>query len=310
MENFVVLPDLTCDLSAEIRSDIGLADYIPGYITFPDGRDFDSTLDWEKISRTEFYHLLSAKNNQITTAPPSIDRYEAYFEKYVSQGIAVLSMSISSKISSTFGNAEIAAKNVLSRYPQGKIYCFDSLRMSGAFGVLVCLAQQKKNEGASFEETCRALEDMKLAVHQMGPIDDLTVVARRGNISMGKAIFGNFAGIKPLGDCNADGYVTVLGKAKGIKNALNTTVDYMQATAAEIENQTIIIAHSDRKDYAEYLKQQLEARLAPAKIYVTDVFCGSAVHIGPGMIGAYYLGEATTLEMNTEKELMTTLLEQ
>ena len=71
----------------------------------------------------------------------------------------------------------------------------------------------------SLDEILPWLEENKNRVHQMGPIDDLTFIARRGRISKGKAFMGNLAGIKPMGDCNEEGYATVLAKAKGMKKA-------------------------------------------------------------------------------------------
>ena len=57
----------------------------------------------------------------------------------------------------------------------------------------------------------------------------------------GKAIMGNLVGIKPMGDSNTDGYVSVLAKVKGIKKALMATVEYVKKVAVDLENQYIFI---------------------------------------------------------------------
>ena len=175
--------------------------------------------------------------------------------------------------------------------------------MSGAIGLLAYYAFAMKNEGKSFDEIVAWLEENKVRVHQMGPIDDLIFVARRGRISMGKAIFGSFAGVKPMGDCNADGYTTVLTKAKGINKAFDITVKYVSETATDIENQILFIAHSNREQYAQNLKEKLLA-LNPKKIYITDVYSACGGNIGPGMIGVYYLGEPISSDLSREKEVI------
>lgn len=302
MKDFVILPDCTCDLSPEARNDVGMTDYIPGHVNF-NGTEFPTTLTWEHFTREEYYKTLSNKKAKITTAPPSPAEFAAAFEEYVKQGIAVISICLSSKISSTMSFAVKAAEEVRAKYPDAKIYCFDSYRMSGAIGLLTYYAYKLQNEGKSFDEVVAWLEENKRKVHQMGPIDDLIFVARRGRISMGKAIMGSFAGVKPMGDCNADGYTTVLTKAKGIGKALDITVRYVQETATNIEDQYLFIVHSDRELYAKSLAEKLQA-LNPKKVYVSDVYSACGANIGPGMIGVYYLGEEVSEDMAKEKEIM------
>ena len=309
MKQFIILADLTCDLSAEVREYFGVNDYIKGIIHFSDGRDFDTTLEWDHISRDEFYKALSNKKMKISTAPASPEMYYEKFKSYAEQGIDILSMSLSSKISSTYEVAKNAANRIKEEYPEREIYCFDSYRMSGAFGLLVAYAQELQNSGKTMDEVIAWLECNKYKVHQMGPIDDLMFIARRGRISTGKAIMGNFAGVKPMGDCNSDGYVSVLGKVKGIKKALEVTVAYVKRAAINPEEQYIIISHSDRQAYAEQLAQMIENEIKPKKVFVSDVFCGCGTNIGPGMVGAYFLGDVVSDDNEAEKELMREAME-
>ena len=176
--------------------------------------------------------------------------------------------------------------------------------MSGSFGLLVAYACELQSKGKSFEEVIEWLESNKNRVHQMGPIDDLTFVARRGQISKGKAVMGNLVGIKPMGDSNADGYVTVLAKVKGIKTALDATVAYVKTVATDTENEYAFIMHSDREKYAYELKEKLEASVKFKKVFVSDVFSGCGTNIGPGMIGVYFMGAPISEDLSAEKEAL------
>ncbi len=310
MEKFVILPDVTCDLSEEIRAAFGLEDYIQGYVHFSDGRDLKTTLDWSNIGRDEFYKTLSNKKMEVSTAPASPEDYYMIFKKYVEAGYGILNMSISSKISSTYNVAAGAADRVRKEYPDCNIYCFDSLRMAGALGLLVIYALELKKEGKSMDEIIAWLEENKHCVHQMGPIDDLIFVARRGRISMGKAIMGNFAGVKPMGDCNREGYVSVLTKAKGMNKALALTVEYTRATATDIENQYVLVSHSDRQAYAETLAEMVKKELNPKGVFISDVFSGSGTNVGPGMVGVYFLGAEISEDLAAEKATMDKLTQK
>ena len=180
--------------------------------------------------------------------------------------------------------------------------------MSGAFGLLVMYAHKLKNEGASFEEVIDWLEENKTRVHQMGPIDDLIFVARRGQITMGKAIMGNFAGVKPMGDCSEDGYVSVLAKVKGINRALEVTASYLEAVATDLENQFVLISHSNREAFALKLKEIIEAKTKAKEVFVSDVFSGCGANIGPGMVGVYFLGDKVSKDMQKEKDIITEII--
>lgn len=308
MRKYVILADVTCDLSAEIRKQFGIDDYIQGHIHFSDGRDFKTTLDWSNISREDFYKALSNKKIEVSTAPASPEEYYMKFKTYAEQGFDILSMSISSKISSTYNVAKSAAMRVNEEHPDCKIYCFDSYKMSGALGLLVMYAYALKNEGKSFDDVVEWLEGNKHKVHQMGPIDDLIFVARRGRITMGKAIMGSFAGVKPMGDCTREGYVSVLTKVKGINKALDLTVRYIDRSATDIKNQYILISHSNRLEYAEKLKSLIEETISPKQVLVSDVFSGCGTNIGPGMVGVYFIGEEISEGLIIEKNIMTELL--
>lgn len=308
MEKYIILADVTADISQEIREEFGIRDYIKGHIHFSDGRDFQTTLDWSNISREDFYAALSNRKMEVSTAPASPEEYYQIFRRYVEEGYKIISFNISSKISSTYNVACGAANRVKQELPNAEIYCFDSYRMSGALGLLLMYAQQLQNEGKSYQEVIDWLETNKHTVHQMGPIDDMIFIARRGRVTMGKAIMGTFAGVKPMGDCNNEGYVSVLSKVKGINKALDVTVEYAKAMAKDIENQYILISHSNREAYAEKLKQLAEQRLGAKKVFVTDVFNGCGTNIGPGMIAMYFIGNPISQDLADEKAAINSIL--
>ena len=310
MKKFVILTDVTSDLSREVRERFGVSDYVHGHIHFSNGLDFKTAMDWDGISREEFYDHLSNRQMKISTAPASPEEYYEIFRGYAERGCDIISMSLSSKISSTYNVAVGAAARVKEEYPDCDIYCFDSRRMSGSLGLLTLLAHEWQSEGLSMQDVIARLEAYKHRIHQMGPIDDLMFIARRGRISTGKAIMGSFAGVKPMGDCSSDGYVNVLTKVKGVKKALATTVSYIKLAATDIESSYVYITHSNREAYAEQLRERLEAELHPKAVFVSDVFCASGTNIGPGMICASFVGEPVSEGNEVEKALMTKALEE
>ena len=138
----------------------------------------------------------------------------------------------------------------------------------------------------------------------MGPIDDMTFISRRGRVSAGKAFMGNLVGIKPMGDSNRDGYVSVLAKVKGISKALDVTVSYLEKMATCPEEQYVFIMHSDREKHAFDLKARIEAKVKTKEVFVSDVFSACGTNIGPGMISIYFLGDPISEDCAREKEML------
>ena len=309
MQKYIILPDVTCDLSTEMREYFGVKDYIRGHVHI-DEKDIQTTLDWEQISRAEFYKILSNKKSEVSSAAASPEEYYQAFKGYVEQGYAVLSMSISSTISGTYSIAVTTANRIKEEFPEANVYCFDSKRMSGSFGLLVAYAYELQASGKSFEEVIAWLEENKSRVHQMGPIDDLTFIARRGKISKGKAFMGNLVGVKPMGDSNEEGYVTVLAKVKGIKKAISATVGYIQRMITDAENQYIFLLHSDREAIARALQEKLQQELPCKKVFLGDIHSACGTNIGPGMICVYFMGEPISKDCEKEKEALLLAIEE
>ena len=93
MDKFVILADITCDLTKEIREFVGMQDYIKGHVSITeDGetKDYQTDLDWQTLTRETFYGVLDKKNVKVVSAPPNLDEYMDAFTKYVEQGYAVL----------------------------------------------------------------------------------------------------------------------------------------------------------------------------------------------------------------------------
>lgn len=308
MRDYVILADVSCDLSQEEREFFGLDGYVTGHLSIDDGRDLTTKLEWSDISAREMFDILKNKKYNVTTAPANSEEVYAYFEQYAKKDVDILSISLSSKISGTYGFTVTAAQRIMEAYPSVKVYCLDSMRMSKGFGLLVAYACLKKKEGKSMQEVVEYLLSIRNKIHQMGPIDDLFFVARRGRISKAKAIFGTFAGVRPMGDYSADGYTNVIAKAKGAKRAMLATIEYVKQTIVNPEEQYILIAHSDREELAKEYKKLIEESIKCKGVFMSTVFMGCAPNIGPGMIAVQFLGDEITADLSVESQRLENIL--
>lgn len=313
MEKFVILPDVTCDLNAEIRKKYDIQ-IITGHVHYPNGVEEESMLSWEECSflkehtSEEFYEALSKNPNGFTTAPPNIQEFYNVFEKYVKDGYGILSMTISSGMSGTFNFAVTAKEMILEKYPDAKIECFDSLRFGPGYGLMAIYASILREEGKTLAETKEYLEANKSRFHQIGWLDDLSFVAKKGRVSHAKAFMGKLIGIKPLGEFDYNGLTTVVAKAKGEKSAYKAMVSYIEKTIENPEEQVIIVAHTNRRSQAEHYKQLIQEKFNPKEIYLNDVYPACGINIGPGLMAAYYVGKPISSGLEEEKALISSIL--
>ena len=312
-KKFVILPDITCDLNKEIRREFDI-EVVGGHIKYPNGKEEPSMLDWAECSYLSeptaeaFYSELKKNPDGFTTAPANVYEYCSAFEKYVKEGYGILSMSISSGMSGTY-NFTLQARNmVLEKYPQAEIKCFDSMRFGPGFGLMAVWASLLRKEGKTLDETVRFLEDNKNRFHQMGWLDDLSFVAKKGRISHPKAFFGKLIGIKPLGEFDPSGVTAVIGKAKGEKSAYRAILEYIDQTIENPSDQVILIANSSRKPQAEALKAMIEERFHPRAIYISDIYPACGINIGPGLMAAYYVGKPISDDLSQEKDMVSRIL--
>ena len=302
MADYVILTDSSTDLTKELRKRFGIDDYLPGNITFPDGHTEDSTLDWENISPQDFYTSMS-KDSMYTTGIKNIEVQEAFFEKYLKQGLDILSISLSHSLSNTFDSCRKAAQNLLEKYPERKIICVDSLRYSGADGLLCSIAGEMKQEGKSLEEVAEWLENNKHRCHQTGTVDDLKFLAKMGRCSNVSAFMGSLINIKPIAEFNRDGMNQIITKVTGYKKLFAAMIEYMKATI-DPEPKRIFVSHTFRKAQWLQLQELIRENFPSAEIIPTTVNMANGSSIGPGMVVAFYMGKEISEGLAEETKIL------
>ena len=303
MKPFVIMADITCDLTQDLRERFDV-EFIPGHMKTPDGEDIPTELEWTRWTSDEFYAQLRKNPDAFATSPPNVTELQNAFEAHVKKGDAILALAISSGLSGTYGFMLKAKENILEQYPDAKIEVVDSLRYSTLLGLMTIHASMLRDEGKSLEETAAWLVENRNRFHQMGWLDDLSFVAKKGRVSNSAAFFGTLIGIKPLGDIDYNGLTTVLGKAKGEKSAYAAIIKYMEETIEDPQDQIIFVAQTNRLRQAKILKGMIEEKFSPREVILTDVFPACGVNIGPGLMAAYYLGKPASEGLAEEKALM------
>lgn len=308
MADFVIIPDSSSDLTRELRERFDIPDYIRGLVYFPDGHSELADLDWKDHDPKQFYESMSDKKTIYKTACAPTGDVISVWEKQLAAGKDILMITLSSALSGTYSLCEMIKKELLEKYPERKIIVVDSMRYSTALSLLVILAAQKRQSGATLEETAAFVEENKHRIHQMGPMDDLFFLVKTGRISNFKAFFGTLVGINPMADFNRQGMSQVLGKFKGKKAALDAVIRYMRETIEHPEEQIIFVAHSNRQQAAELLADMIRKEFSPKEIIINHIGMSCGASIGPGLCAAFYQGAEVSEGMEKEIAIMNDII--
>ena len=288
MRDYVIMTDSCCDLSAEEVAESGLI-VLPLTFTM-DGKTYRDTPEHEDMSLAEFYRNIR-KGKECSTAAVSVGAFLDAMREVLRSGRDVLCVSFSSALSTTYQSACIAAEELRQEFPDGRIIVIDSLAASRGQGMLVWYAAKKKAEGKSIDEVADWVREMAPHQDHWFTVYDLNHLRRGGRLNATSAIVGTVLAIKPILHTDAEGKLTPVSKARGMRAALDGLVKKMDELGTRpLSEQTVFICHADAQDSVDYVVSLLKERFG-----VTDVranFIGPVIgsHTGAGTLGLFFFG--------------------
>ncbi|MBE6695902.1 MAG: DegV family protein, partial [Ruminococcaceae bacterium] len=158
-------------------------------------------------------------------------------------------------------------------------------------GLLVYLTVQKKNEGASIEETAEYAKNLIPHICHWFTVDDLVYLKRGGRVSATAAFFGNALGIKPVMHVDDEGHLVPVAKVRGRKTSISTMADMYTELAEDLTGGTVFISHGDCIKDAELLAKMLKDKHGVDVQIITSVGTVIGAHSGPGTLALFFVGK-------------------
>lgn len=285
MKNYVIFTDTGCDLHLDL-----LAEWqIPNLgLTFKFDND-DKEYENSEMDTLTFFNKMRAGGIAKTSAI-NMERFRIAFEEQLKKGLDVLCLSFSGGLSTTYNSARLAAEDLKDEYPNNKVVVIDTLCASAGLGLIVYLAKQKKDEGASLEEVAEYVTKLIPHIDHWVTVDDLVYLKRGGRISPTVAFVGNTLGLKPVIHVNDEGKLVSVSKIRGRKAAINHLADQYGALAQDKANGTVFISHADCLEDAKTLADILKSTYGVTVSVITDIGPVVGAHAGPGTLALFFVG--------------------
>lgn len=286
MNNYVIFTDSACDLSEEILREWGVK-YISLTYSFNDSPKQYGNYE---IPPADFYQKMR-EGGVAKTAAVNISVFEEVFENILKEGLDVLYIGFSSGLSSTVQAGEVAAKLLSEKYSERTIKVIDTLAASAGQGLLVHLAVNAKNNGATLEETAELVEKYIFKLAHWFTVDDLVYLKRGGRVSAVSAFVGGMLGIKPVLHVDNEGHLIPITKVRGRKTSLRTMADKYTETAEDPKSGIVYISHGDCMDDALALSKMIEDDHGVKTEIITYVGPVIGAHSGPGTLALFFIAK-------------------
>lgn len=282
-----LIADSTCDLSAEIieKYNIGIA---PLTINI-EGKVYRDKLD---IKPDEFFDLQPTFKKPPTTSMPSPEEFTKLFKDAAAEGYKhILCICMSSGTSASWQSAVIARDLFVENGANSDVslHVVDSRSMSHGSGWLIMKSARMREQGLSFEDIVKYVEENKIRVKHYLSVDDLDHLIRSGRLSNAGGFIGKLLSIKPIMSMK-QGKGAIVAKERGRKKVLDLYIREFLKRNDTKETDFLIIGYTSDISVAETLKQKLldEAKF-DGEMYIMQMGVAVGTHVGPGGISMFYM---------------------
>jgi DegV family protein with EDD domain len=269
-----IVVDSTADVPTDIRTTYGIM-VVPVLAQF--GRE--SLRDDIDITRDQFYARLVESDEPPKTSAPSIGMFEEAFRELTADGSEILSISLASDLSGTFGAARQAAQLVEGT----RIACVDSRSVAMPLTYMAVAAAQAARAGHSLDEIVALVEAMRPRMVIYVALETLRYLEKGGRIGRVRALLGTMLNVKPILEVR-DAQVIPVEQVRTWKRVPPRMVELMQARGSFEE---LSVLYTTGRESAERLADLCATAGLRARDQIRVVQASAVLgsHVGPGALG-------------------------
>jgi fatty acid kinase fatty acid binding subunit len=278
-ENTAIVLDSTADFP-DAQARYPNFRVVPLYVLFGS----ESFKDYVEMTPDSFYQRLQAEPELPTTSQPTPGDFLAVFEELAPQYERILALTLSSKLSGTFGSAQTAAGMLGGE----QVRVIDSRTVSASLGLLALGVQHRLERGTTEEEIDAFIEHYQREHHLLFTVNTLEYLAKGGRIGRAAAFAGNLLNVKPILAIR-DGEVVPLKKVRGNHKAFMEFREQFVSTTTDSPNLKVGIAHAAAPERLQALRELVEHERPHAQLEIATTL-GAVVgtHAGPGTVGFFW----------------------
>lgn len=270
---YKIVVDSCCELPDEYRKDERFQ-IIPLGLEVGDYKIMDD----ENFNQAEF---LAQVANCPKCPKSSCPSPEKYMEAYRTDATNVFVFTLSSHLSGSYNSAEVGKNLYIEKYGQKNICVFDTESAVCGETQYALMAMELQEQGVSFEDTVKKLEAFRNEMKTYFILDNLETLRKNGRLTGVKAMVVSTLNIKPIMYGN-HGVIAQKSQAIGMKKALIKLADIVIKEVSDIRERTLMIAHCNCPDRAEFIKKALLERTKIKDVIVLETSGISSMYANDG----------------------------
>lgn len=270
MKKVIISTDSPADISRELieKYDIKV---IPLHVIL-NGED---RLDGVNVTPEEIIENYKATKSLPSTSAIPVGEYEDHFSSLTKDGDEVVHIALSSGVSSSCRNAQIAAGDF-----EG-VYVVDSKHLTCGILMLVLQAVKMAEKGMEAKEIAAEVEKLTAKVDTSFVLDNLEFLAKGGRCSSVTALGANILGIRPSLEMQ-DGKLSMCKKYRGRIDKVQVQYLTERMNSAEVDDELAFFVHSPMDEaQAAALYETVKSSGKFKEVLCLTAGCTIVSHCGP-----------------------------
>lgn len=239
------------------------------------------------LAPPEAYQLLAKAPDKFSTSPSSPSDYADIFRELAGNGQDIFCLATSSKLSTAYNVACVAAEQVKQELPRSNIEVMDSRNATSSQGFIALAAAQSAASGNNLDEVVKIASLVRERVQFLLTLETIRHAYRTGRIPKIATQMGSMLGVKPLLTIS-NGVVRLTGIVRTKQSGIKRLLEKMRRKVGK-KPVHVAVMHTAIPEEAEELKKLISARFNCVELLLTEVSPIIGYAIGPGALGiAFY----------------------
>ncbi|HNX61355.1 MAG TPA: DegV family protein [Candidatus Limiplasma sp.] len=272
-----IMVDSAAGISRQEAEELG-AHYVPMTYTV----DRQQFVEHYIGENGQFEPYIEREDVERRTSQATAAAFVSAFEQQVAKGRQVLCITISSRLSGTYANAVMAAKEVNA----DEIRVLDSRNCAGGIYFLIQRAQKLIDQGLNLAEIAEKLASERKLINNVFTVNDMTNLRKSGRLGVVRLSVSTILNLRPI-LCLQNGSVFSRGVARGSHEQLRMLAESVP------ENVKFVVIHSrENNPQLPLLQEMLRKRLGDGlELRIVSLGPVLAIHLGLTYLGVCWIDE-------------------
>ena len=271
--SFKIVVDSCCELPEEYLRD-------PRFEIVPLGLEVGDYRIWddESFDQAEFLKKVAEYPKCPRSACPSPEKFR---EAYRTDAEHVYVITLSSHLSGSYNSAILGMNLYREKYGKKQIHVIDSESASCGETQIAKKLVELEEQGFSFEEIVKRIEEFRSNVHTYFVLDNLETLRKNGRLTGVKALVASTLSIKPI-MAGEKGHIVQRGQSVGMKKALRRMTEIVLEEAGDTRDRVLMITHCNAPERAETVKKLLTEKAEFKDCLIMDTRGVSSMYANDG----------------------------